>query len=107
MLTIRRDDAHDDANVIADRAWCACCQRTVDTYAPDQDPERERCARCGAYRHNLWDSREEYLLQQDLLGDDDADDDRDLSDVEADAATLASAGWGTDEDYGYFGGEDY
>jgi hypothetical protein len=30
-----------------------------------------------------------------------------LSDVEADAMTLASAGWGTDEDYGYFGGEDW
>jgi len=27
-----------------------------------------------------------------------------LSDVEADADTLASAGWGTDEDYGYYGG---
>ena len=26
-----------------------------------------------------------------------------LSDAEADADTLASAGWGTDEDYGYFG----
>lgn len=25
-----------------------------------------------------------------------------LSDAEADAMTLASAGWGTDEDYGYF-----
>ena len=25
------------------------------------------------------------------------------TDVEADADTLASAGWGTDEDYGYFG----
>lgn len=25
------------------------------------------------------------------------------SDAEADADTLASAGWGTDEDYGYFG----
>lgn len=24
----------------------------------------------------------------------------------ADADALASAGWGTDEDYGYFGGED-
>lgn len=30
-----------------------------------------------------------------------------LSDVEADAMALAGAGWGTDEDYGYFGGEDY
>lgn len=28
-----------------------------------------------------------------------------LSDVEADAMTLASAGWGTDEDYGYAGDE--
>lgn len=28
------------------------------------------------------------------------------SDGEADADTFASAGWGTDEDYGYFGGED-
>ena len=29
------------------------------------------------------------------------------SDAEADADALASAGWGTDEDYGYYGGEDY
>ena len=28
-----------------------------------------------------------------------------LSDAEADAMTLAGAGWGTDEDYGYFGDE--
>jgi len=28
-----------------------------------------------------------------------------MTDVEADADTLASAGWGTDEDYGYFGDE--
>lgn len=27
--------------------------------------------------------------------------------VWADADALASAGWGTDEDYGYFGGDDY
>lgn len=33
--------------------------------------------------------------------------DSDLSDVEADAATLASAGWGTDEDYGYFGDDGW
>ena len=35
----------------------------------------------------------------------DEDDDL-MSDVEADADTLTSAGWGTDEDYGYYGGED-
>lgn len=29
------------------------------------------------------------------------------SDAEADADALASAGWGTDEDYGYYGGEEY
>lgn len=28
-------------------------------------------------------------------------------DVEADADVLASAGFGTDEDYGYFGEQDY
>lgn len=31
----------------------------------------------------------------------------DMTDLEADADTLKSAGWGTDEDYGYFGGEDF
>lgn len=38
------------------------------------------------------------------------DDERDpfLSDAEADADALASVGWGTDEDYGDFGGDcDY
>ena len=29
------------------------------------------------------------------------------SDPEVDADTLASAGMGTDEDYGYFGGDEY
>lgn len=31
--------------------------------------------------------------------------DDNMSDAEADADALASAGWGTDEDYGYYGGE--
>jgi hypothetical protein len=31
------------------------------------------------------------------------DDDDHLTDAEADAMTLASAGYGTDEDYGYYG----
>lgn len=38
--------------------------------------------------------------------DDSWSDDDGLSDVEADSMTLASAGWGTDEDYGYFGEDD-
>ena len=36
-------------------------------------------------------------------GFDPYDDDDHLTDAEADAMTLASAGYGTDEDYGYYG----
>ena len=32
-----------------------------------------------------------------------SDEPIDMTDVEADADTLASAGWGTDEDYGHYG----
>ena len=35
------------------------------------------------------------------------DDDDHLTDAEADAMTLAGAGYGTDEDYGYYGDELY
>ena len=31
----------------------------------------------------------------------------DLDNLLDDADALASAGWGTDEDYGYFGGDDF
>ena len=64
-------------------------------------------------------SRKEYAIsglcqscQDDVFGTGDTDDDEPdwpddepddpFSDVEADADTLASAGMGTDEDYGYF-----
>jgi ribosome-binding protein aMBF1 (putative translation factor) len=36
----------------------------------------------------------------------DGEDDRTTFDMSDDAEALASAGWGTDEDYGYYGGED-
>ena len=39
------------------------------------------------------------------FGDPDSDGDN-MTDVEADADTLASAGYGTDEDYGYYGGNE-
>lgn len=39
-------------------------------------------------------------------GDDDSHEDK-MTDVEADADTLRSAGYGTDEDYGYYGGDDW
>jgi hypothetical protein len=37
----------------------------------------------------------------------DHSDDDGMTDVEADADTLRSAGWGTDEDYGDFGDSDF
>lgn len=50
---------------------------------------------------------EESPLEEEEVDDGpDYSDDDGLTDVEADAMTLASAGWGTDEDYGYYGGED-
>ena len=44
---------------------------------------------------------DEYYEEDEYYGDEEYDGFRD--DVEADADTLASAGWGTDEDYGYYG----
>jgi len=53
---------------------------------------------------------DEYLNDSLIWGDSDgwySDESEDnWTDAEADADTLASAGWGTDEDYGYYGGED-
>jgi len=52
--------------------------------------------------------RIEAELEAELYYEDYYDDCEDnYTDVEADANTLASCGWGTDEDYGYFGGEDF
>lgn len=34
-------------------------------------------------------------------------DPMEMTDAQADADTLASAGWGTDEDYGYYGDQPY
>jgi hypothetical protein len=74
-----------------------------------------------SFRDDL--SRKEYAIsgmcqscQDDIfgVGDDDPDDEDwpddeppEMSDVEADADTLASAGMGTDEDYGYSGDLDH
>ena len=67
-----------------------------------------------SFRDDL--SRKEYAIsgmcqscQDDVFGVGEPDDDEwpddepsEMSDVEADADTLSSAGWGTDEDYGSF-----
>jgi hypothetical protein len=51
--------------------------------------------------------REEDPFWDDDLDARDYDEPSDgMTDAEADADTLASAGMGTDEDYGYFGGDD-
>lgn len=47
----------------------------------------------------------EKVCDTDFFNPDDIERDQFISDVEADADALASAGWGTDEDYG--GCDDY
>jgi hypothetical protein len=39
--------------------------------------------------------------------EEDYEEDQFMSDAEADADVLASAGWGTDEDYGYYGEDEF
>ena len=69
------------------------------------------CGSCGemsGHSHNFADDPDLFDFE-DEDWDDDCDEDEDepyeMSDVEADADTLASAGWGSDEDYGYYGEE--
>jgi hypothetical protein len=54
---------------------------------------------------NIWDDGKVTVMFDDELVDE-PDYDDNLPDNEADAQTLAMAGWGTDEDYGHFGGYD-
>lgn len=44
--------------------------------------------------------------ESDTAAREEWEDDRTTFDMSDDAEALASAGWGTDEDYGYYGGED-
>lgn len=57
------------------------------------------------------DTYETDMEETDIWEDDDdlRDDEGSFweNDMEADAEALASAGWGTDEDYGCFGGDDW
>lgn len=60
-------------------------------------------------RNEMFDSYEEIDERWGQWDDDDepGDEPDGMTDVEADADTLRNCGWGTDEDYGYFGcGED-
>jgi hypothetical protein len=68
----------------------------MDDDGPDLEPEEEHCL-CGAI-----------LIDGECSDSRCATNDHDdgLTDVEADADTLRSAGMGTDEDYGNFGGHE-
>lgn len=57
---------------------------------------------CEGAAHAEWDAITIDPSEYDSDGEPEGS--HDLSD---DADALASAGWGTDEDYGYYGGEDY
>lgn len=51
--------------------------------------------------HDHLECEDDDLHDEEML-----DDEPYMDAVEADADALASAGWGTDEDYGYYGGEE-
>jgi len=55
-------------------------------------------------RQRIIEAEDRLLLQNPPDFEEQHDDG--MTDVEADANTLASAGWGTDEDYGYFGDDE-
>ena len=59
--------------------------------------------RCFADKDEALDFAEDFA-DNGLYVDDEPGDG--MTDAEADADVLASAGMGTDEDYGYFGGDD-
>jgi hypothetical protein len=66
-------------------------------YDPELDADLEE-ETCGFGGHELGDC--------DCYEDATADEPYEMTDVEADADTLASAGYGTDEDYGDYGQYD-
>jgi hypothetical protein len=76
-----------------DRPCCGCGD---DRYDPEAEMERFLEAR------DAGDMSGEIEMEEDT-DDDYGDEGPQMTDAEADADTLASAGWGTDEDYGYFG----
>ena len=61
----------------------------------DEDEDEDTCSNCG---YADCESGECYEYEDGEPYEDS---------VWADSNALASAGWGTDEDYGYFGGDDY
>lgn len=63
-----------------------------------------------AYRNGYEDGTDHWLadgMPDEPEPEDDREDDDGLTDAEADSMTLAGAGWGTDEDYGYYGEDNF
>jgi len=60
----------------------------------------------GLARFRESEGRAQFCTGEDCCGSPDDSYEDNLTDAEADADTLASAGWGTDEDYGYYGGDE-
>lgn len=79
------------------------CQPCADWEKQGKEP----CIGCGA------EVCEDIMCRYPDMGQSDSEDESDraaiedyeddMTDMEADADTLRSCGWGTDEDYGYFG----
>jgi len=78
------------ARELADRYICAWCDTEFNgTPAAHDDTDSPVCEGCKDHYEGNCEPAED-----------------NLTDAEADADTLASAGYGTDEDYGDFGGND-
>ena len=71
--------------------------------------EREKALGMDAWINQGWTRVES--CEEEEEGEEEEWDERErdpyLSDGEADADALSSCGWGTDEDYGYFGGGEW
>lgn len=67
---------------------------------PEENPYNDEIKNSAENYDDAFGTEEE----EEEQGEEEHDEPRDMSDVEADADTLASAGYGTDEDYGDYGG---
>jgi predicted nucleic acid-binding Zn-ribbon protein len=72
---------------------CLECGEVFQRDVTDLHNVSDECPECGGVDLDLYD------------GDDEQDQFN--SDAEADADVLRSAGWGTDEDYGYYGDDSF
>lgn len=90
-----------------DAPCCGCCgpavERAESAYWDERAMEPDHGDNWGENEYGFCDDCGEWEEDCECESESDYRDD----DSEHDAEVLASAGWGTDEDYGYFGGDDY